>query len=249
MRYFFEIAYKGTNYHGWQRQNNAMTVQQMVEEAFSKIMRTEISILGSGRTDTGVHCEQQFFHIEVDTEIDDTDRFLFKVNNYLPEDIATKNAALVADDAHARFSALSRSYEYRITLVKDAFNAPLRYFFNRPLDIKTMNEAAALLIGKHDFECFSRVKTEVNNFYCDISEANWELAGDDLTFYISANRFLRGMVRAIVGTLLNVGLGKITVDQFKEIINSKDRKKAGAAAPAQGLFLTKVVYPQDIYIN
>lgn len=239
----------GTNYHGWQRQNNAMTVQQMVEEAFSKIMRAEISILGSGRTDTGVHCEQQFFHIEVEEPIKDTDRLLFKINNFLPEDIAIKNAALVDDEAHARFSATSRSYEYRITLVKDAFNAPLRYFFNRPLDIKTMNQAAALLIGKHDFECFSRVKTEVNNFYCDITIANWVLEGDNLTFHIRANRFLRGMVRAIVGTLLNVGLGKITVAQFEEVINSKDRKKAGAAAPAQGLFLTKVVYPPDIFIH
>ncbi|MTI41612.1 tRNA pseudouridine(38-40) synthase TruA [Fulvivirga lutimaris] len=249
MKYLFEIAYKGTNYHGWQRQKNAMTVQQMVEEAFSKIMRTEISILGSGRTDTGVHCEQQFFHIETESEIPDADRLLFKINNYLPEDIAIKNAALVSDNAHARFSAFSRSYEYRMTLVKDPFNAPLRYFFNRPLDIKTMNEAAALLIGKQDFECFSRVKTEVNNFFCDITEAKWVLEGDNLTFYISANRFLRGMVRAIVGTLLKVGLGKITVNQFQEIIDSKDRKNAGAAAPAQGLFLTKVVYPQDIFIN
>jgi tRNA pseudouridine38-40 synthase len=249
MRYFFEIAYKGTNYHGWQRQNNAMTVQQMVEEAFSKIMRTEVSILGSGRTDTGVHCEQQFFHIEVEEAINDTDRLLFKVNNFLPEDIAIKNAILVDDEAHARFSATSRSYEYRITLVKDAFNAPLRYFFNRPLDIKTMNEAAALLIGKHDFECFSRVKTEVNNFFCDMTEAKWVLDGDNLTFHISANRFLRGMVRAVVGTLLNVGLGKITVAQFEEVISSKDRKKAGAAAPAQGLFLTKVEYPDTILVK
>jgi tRNA pseudouridine38-40 synthase len=249
MRYFFEIAYKGTNYHGWQRQKNAMTVQQMVEEAFSKILRTEITILGSGRTDTGVHCEQQYFHVEVESEIDDVDRFLFKVNNYLPEDIAIKNAALVTDDTHARFSAFSRSYQYRMTLVKDPFNASLRCFFNRPLDIKTMNEAAALLIGKHDFECFSRVKTEVNNFYCDITEAKWVLEGDNLTFYISANRFLRGMVRAIVGTLLKVGLGKLTVSQIPEIIDSKERKNAGAAAPAQGLFLTKVEYPNTIFVN
>ncbi len=248
MRYFFEIAYQGTNYHGWQRQKNATTVQQVVEEAFSKILRSEITILGSGRTDTGVHCEQQFFHIEVDSAIEDTDRLLFKINNYLPKDIAIKNAALVTDEAHARFSATARSYEYRITMVKDAFNAPLRYFFNRPLDIKTMNEAAALLIGKHDFESFSRVKTEVNNFYCDITVAHWVQEDDNLTFHITANRFLRGMVRAIVGTLLNVGQGKITVAQVEEIINSKSRKKAGAAAPAQGLFLTKVVYPQDIFI-
>lgn len=249
MRYFFEIAYKGTNYHGWQRQKNAMTVQQMVEEAFSKILRTEITILGSGRTDTGVHCEQQFFHIEIANEIEDIERFLFKVNNYLPEDIVIKKTALVIDNAHARFSALSRSYEYRITLAKDPFNAPLRYFFTRPLDIKTMNQAAALLIGKHDFECFSRVKTEVNNFYCDITIAQWVLKGDNLTFHITANRFLRGMVRAIVGTLLNVGQGKITVEQVAEIIDSKNRKNAGAAAPGQGLFLTKVEYPNTIFVK
>ncbi len=247
MRYFFEIAYNGTNYHGWQRQNNAITVQQLLEEALTKILREETTILGSGRTDTGVHCEQQFFHIERATPINDLEVVVYKVNNFLPEDIAIGQAFLVAGDTHARFSALSRTYEYRITTKKDPFNAPLRYFYNRPLDIKTMNEAAALLLGKHDFESFSRVKTEVNNFLCDITEARWVQQNHELIFHITANRFLRGMVRAIVGTLLKVGAGKMDVAEFKAIIAAKDRKQAGAAAPAQGLFLTGVTYPPEIY--
>lgn len=248
MRYFFEIAYQGTNYHGWQRQNNAISVQQVVEEALSTLLREKIDIVGSGRTDTGVHCRQQYFHIEIDKTIKDLDNLKYRVNNFLPEDIAIGSICAVTVDAHARFTATTRSYQYFITQKKDAFSGPFKYFFNRILDIKTMNEAAALLLGMHDFESFSRVKTDVNTFNCDIKEAYWEQKESELIFNITANRFLRGMVRAIVGTLLDVGTGKISVADFKSIIESKDRKKAGAAAPAHGLYLTAVNYPQEIFI-
>jgi tRNA pseudouridine38-40 synthase len=249
MKYLFEIAYKGTNYHGWQRQLNSISVQEVVEEALTKLLRQETTILASGRTDAGVHCEQQFFHVERETPFVDLDKLIYQLNHYLPGDISISNARHIADDAHARFSPLSRSYTYRMVTTKDPFTPELTYFFDRPLNIKTMNEAAALLIGKKDFESFSRVKTEVNNFFCDISEANWVQQGNQITFYITANRFLRGMVRAIVGTLISVGMGKTTVKEFEEIINAKNRRKAGSSARAHGLFLTKVIYPQDIFIN
>ncbi len=247
MRYLFEIAYKGTNYHGWQRQKNATSVQQVVEETLSTILRTNISIIGSGRTDTGVHCRQQYFHLEFENSM--PDNILFTSNNFLPPDISIKSVRPITDEGHARFSATSRSYEYWISQHKDPFSKDLQYYFNRSLNIKTMNEAAALLIGKKDFESFSRVKTEVNNFICDITEASWEKSGGNLIFHISANRFLRGMVRAIVGTLLEVGLGKKASNSMESIIIAKDRKKAGAAAPAHGLFLTEVIYPQEIFLD
>ncbi len=245
MRYLFEIAYKGTHYHGWQRQKNATTVQEVVEETLSTLLREPTAIVASGRTDTGVHCVQQFFHIETDKEVS-TD-LIYAINNFLPADIAIRNIESIKDDGHARFSALNRKYEYRIHTEKDPFQEKLSYYYHRPLNIKTMNEAAALLLGRKDFESFSRVKTEVNNFFCDITEAYWEINNVHLIFHIRANRFLRGMVRAIVGTLLQVGLGKIAVEQTEIIISAKNRKKAGAAAPAHGLFLTEVCYPSEIF--
>ena len=248
MRYFLEIAYNGNRYHGWQMQPNAISVQQIVEEALSTMMRREMTITGSGRTDTGVHCEQQFFHIDIDdTQL--IDNLTFKLNSYLPPDIAIGSLKPVKEDAHARFSALSRSYEYRISTKKNPFLEDFSYLYPKPLDLTTMNEAASLLLGKQDFESFSKVKTEVNTFFCEITEAVWKPQGDLLIFHITANRFLRGMVRAIVGTLLDVGKGKRTVEEFKSIIEQKDRKSAGAAAPADGLFLTSVVYPDEIFIG
>ncbi|MEQ8924990.1 MAG: tRNA pseudouridine(38-40) synthase TruA [Fulvivirga sp.] len=244
MRYFFEIAYNGTTFHGWQRQKNAKSVQQEVEEALSKVLQSEVSITGSGRTDTGVHCLQQFFHLESDEAL--TEKLSFTLNKMLGPDIAINNMFQVIEEGHARFSALSRKYEYRITTKKDPFQKDFKYFLNRPLNIQTMNDAAALLIGKQDFESFSKVKTEVNNFFCDITEAEWKVNGTDLVFHIRANRFLRGMVRAIVGTLLDVGFGKIAPEEVKNIIIAKNRKQAGSAAPAHGLFLTEVTYPPEI---
>jgi len=247
MRFFFEISYNGTHYHGWQNQKNAIGVQQVVEEALSKLLREGISIVGSGRTDTGVHCVQQYFHSDIEADFNPKD-LVHKLNSFLPKDIAIKNILTVKPEAHARYDAYERSYQYKITRVKDPLLVGYAHYFFRELDVSTMERASALLIGEHDFECFSKVKTDVNHFICDIKEANWNQKGDLLVFNITANRFLRGMVRAIVGTLLDVGNNKITVKQFQEILKSKDRKKAGMNAPPEGLYLTEVKYPKSVFI-
>lgn len=248
MRYFFEITYCGSNYHGWQNQANAIGVQQRVEEVMTKIFREKISILGSGRTDTGVHCVQQFFHADIEKAFD-TEKWIQKLNSFLPKDIAIRTIRAVKPDAHARYDAVERSYEYRITRVKDPMLVGFAFHYFRELDVPTMNRAAALLTGEHDFACFSKVKTDVNHFICDVKKAHWNQTGDLLVFTVTANRFLRGMVRAMVGTLLDVGTGKITTKDFHEIVKSKDRKKAGMNVPAEGLFLMKVKYPAGIFLS
>jgi tRNA pseudouridine38-40 synthase len=246
MRYFFEISYNGTHYHGWQNQKNAVGVQQVVEEALSKLLREEISIVGSGRTDTGVHCVQQFFHADIEKEFNAKD-LVHRLNAFLPKDIAIRNIFPVRHEAHARYDAYERSYQYKITRVKDPLLVGYAYYFFRELDVPTMERASALLLGEHDFECFSKVKTDVNHFICNIKEASWNQKGDVLVFTVTANRFLRGMVRAIVGTLLDVGNGKLTIRQFQEILKSKDRKKAGMNAPPEGLYLTQVKYHKSVF--
>jgi tRNA pseudouridine38-40 synthase len=248
MRYFFEIAYCGTNYCGWQSQLNAKGVQAVVENALSKLLRQDIEIVGSGRTDAGVHCEQQFFHVDV-KEVLDPDLFLGRLNAFLPKDISIQSLHQVKEDAHARYGATERRYEYRITLKKNPFLEGLALHYFKSLDVQTMNQAAALLVGSKDFESFSKVKTDVSNFRCDVRVAEWRQSADLLVFHISANRFLRGMVRAIVGTLLDVGAGKVTVKDFEAILKAKDRKIAGMNAAPYGLFLTKVSYPESILIK
>lgn len=248
MRYFFEIAYNGTNYHGWQRQKNAISVQEVVEKSLSMIVREEVVISGSGRTDTGVHCEQQYFHADIENSFH-LNGLKHQLNSYLPPDISIRSIRRVTDDAHARFTAISRSYEYRITTEKSPFLQNLSYFHPKSLNIQTMNEAATLLLGKQDFEAFSKVKTDVNNFLCEITAAEWVKEKDVYIFKITANRFLRGMVRAIVGTLLNAGKGKMRPEKFQSIVAGKDRKEAGSSAPACGLFLTEVAYPQEIFLD
>ena len=246
MRYFFEISYNGSAYHGWQNQANAIGVQSVVEDALSKLFRKKIVITGSGRTDTGVHCAQQFFHADIENSFNRTD-LVHRLNSFLPRDIAIRSIVPVKPDAHARYDAYERSYEYKITLQKNPLLNGYTFHFFKPVDYKIMNEAARLLKGAQDFTCFSKVKTDVNHFVCDIKKANWVKDGEVLTFHITANRFLRGMVRAIVGTLLDVGTGKITVHDFEKIIQSKDRKKAGMNVPPEGLFLTEVKYPKRIF--
>jgi tRNA pseudouridine38-40 synthase len=248
MRYFFEIAYKGTNYAGWQSQLNAMGVQEVVEDTLSKLLRTEVEIIGSGRTDTGVHCEQQFFHVDIETDFD-TAQFLIRLNSFLPKDIAITSIRKVKEDAHARYSAIERSYEYRVTQKKNPFLEGLALHYFKVVDVQAMNRAAGLLIGFHDFTSFSKVKTDVNNFLCELKRAEWKQEGELLVFHITANRFLRGMVRAIVGTLLDVGTGKISVDGFKSIVESKNRKKAGMNVEPYGLYLTSVKYPSAIFLK
>ncbi len=247
MRYFCEISYNGTNYHGWQNQDNAVGVQEVVENALSKLLREKIGIVGSGRTDTGVHCLQQFFHADIEAEFD-SNQLLQRLNAFLPKDIVIKTILKVKPEAHARYDARARAYEYRITRVKDPFLTQFAYYFFRDLDVSTMNRAAALLRGRHDFRCFSKVKTDVNHFICEVKQAGWNQKGELLVFRITANRFLRGMVRALVGTLLDVGTGKISEKEFREIIHSKDRKKAGMNVPPEGLYLVKVKYPKKIFL-
>jgi tRNA pseudouridine38-40 synthase len=248
MRYFFEITYNGTHYHGWQNQANAVGVQEIVEGALSKIFRTKIEIVGSGRTDTGVHCIQQFFHADIEKEFDEK-TWLVKINSLLPKDIAIRSIKPVRENAHARYDAFERSYQYKITRVKDPLLVGYAYYFFKEVNVANLNRAAALLVGEQDFECFSKVKTDVNHFICNLKAARWNQKGDLLVFSITANRFLRGMVRAIVGTLLDVGTEKITLQEFEAILKSKDRKKAGMNVPPEGLYLTSVKYPKNIFIK
>ncbi|MFZ6014649.1 MAG: tRNA pseudouridine(38-40) synthase TruA [Bacteroidota bacterium] len=247
-RFFFEISYHGKNYNGWQTQSNGIGVQTVVEDALGKLLQQDIKIVGSGRTDTGVHCEQQFFHTDIDNDFD-APQLIQKLNSFLPKDIAIRAVRKVANNASARYDAIERTYRYQITRVKNPMLDGLAWHYFKTLDVQTMNRAAALLLGEHDFECFSKVKTEVNHFLCTITMAEWKEEGDRLTFFISANRFLRGMVRAIVGTLLDVGTGKISTEDFQAIIRSRDRRKAGANVPPHGLYLIKVKYPSEVFVK
>jgi tRNA pseudouridine38-40 synthase len=246
MRFFFEVSYKGTNYHGWQSQKNAVSVQEIIEKVLSIILQEDIKIIASGRTDAGVHCRQQFFHADIERSFDRS-WLLQRINSFLPDDIAILMIKQVLPETHARFDACSRSYSYVISRIKDPFSTEFSYFYRNPVNISTMNEAASLLLGRQNFQSFSKVHTDVSNFVCEITEAEWHEDRHQLIFNISANRFLRGMVRTIVGTLLEVGKEKMDTGTFKKIIEAKNRKKAGAAAPPQGLFLTKVQYPEHIF--
>ncbi|WP_158962734.1 tRNA pseudouridine(38-40) synthase TruA [Myroides fluvii] len=243
MRYFIEFAYNGTAYHGWQLQPNARTVQQTLTEAISTLLRQPIELVGAGRTDAGVHAKQMFAHFDYDLPFDSS-TLIQKMNSFLPPDIVVYQFHSVTEEAHARFDATYRTYEYHMHLFKDAFAHPLSYYHHRPLDIALMNQAAQILFEYEDFECFSKTHTDVFTFNCTIYKAEWAfIDNNQLIFTVSANRFLRNMVRAIVGTLINVGLHKITLDDFRTIIESKDRGQAGFSVPGKGLFLTKVGYP------
>lgn len=214
----------------------------------SKILRTSVSIVASGRTDTGVHCEQQFFHCDLPFPVG-REKLVLQLNSFLPRDIAIRSIRQVKPEASARYDAIERTYRYQITRVKNPFLQGLSWHYFKPLDLDKMNRAAAYMIGERDFECFSKVKTDVNHFICEIKRAGWVERGDELIFTISANRFLRGMVRAIVGTLLDVGTGKINQKEFVSVIQSRDRKKAGQNVPAYGLYLEKVKYPARIFVK
>ena len=241
MRYFIELSYLGKNYHGWQTQPHAISVQEKINKAISTILQEDIIITGAGRTDAGVHASQMFAHFDTDKNLDDN--FTYKLNAILPNDIVIYKTLLVNSEAHARFDAVSRSYEYKIVLGRNPFLLDTSWQLNyTAINVNLMNEAAKLLYEYEDFECFSKVKTDVFTFNCKVTHAEWILKDKELTFYISANRFLRNMVRAIVGTLLNVGLGKISIEDFRKIIESKNRSNAGVSVPAKGLFLTKVSY-------
>ena len=241
MRYFIKFSYNGTNYHGWQSQPNAVTVQETLSKAVSTILNSQIELMGAGRTDTGVHAKIMYAHFDTEAPIQ-VENVVHKLNSFLPKDIAIYDIILVDDQAHARFDAKKRTYEYHIHNTKDPFLTDLSWYYNAKLDTNAMNEAAKLLLFHTDFECFSKVNTDVNTFNCKVTLAQWVQVENKLIFTISADRFLRNMVRAIVGTLINVGLHKITIDQFKSILESKNRSEAGFSVPAHGLYLTEVVY-------
>ncbi|WP_369048978.1 tRNA pseudouridine(38-40) synthase TruA [Tenacibaculum sp. UWU-22] len=241
MRYFIELSYFGKNYHGWQIQPDANSVQAEINKALSIVLQTAVNVVGAGRTDTGVHASQMFAHFDVEKKIQEN--FIYKCNSVLPNDIVVNAFFLVKDDSHARFDAVSRSYEYKIWLGRNPFLLETAWQIHslKP-NVALMNKASDLLLQYSDFESFSKVKTDVYTFNCDVTNAQWVLEGNELTFYITANRFLRNMVRAIVGTLLDVGFGKISVEDFRKIIESKNRSNAGLSVPAKGLFLSKITY-------
>jgi len=241
-RYFLQLSYKGSRYFGWQRQPNEISVQEVLEKALSTVLREDIAVVGAGRTDTGVHASFYVLHFDVSNEIQEPEKLVYHLNRFLPGDIAVQNIKKVNNDFHARFSAASRTYKYFISTVKDPFNTETCYQFTIPLDVEKMNEAAKTLFEYTDFTSFAKLHTDVKTNNCKIFQAEWERNDNKLVFTIKADRFLRNMVRAIVGTLLEIGKGKITGDDFRSIIEMKNRGAAGTSAPPQGLFLVDIGY-------
>ncbi len=241
-RFFIEIQYNGANYHGWQIQENANTVQAEINKALTTFLQEDIMVMGCGRTDTGVHAKEFFAHFDTDKHFEN-DFLTYKLNCILPKDISCKSVFKVQDDVHARFTATSRTYEYWITPTKNPFLTEYAYFFPQQLNLDEMNNAAKELIQQTDFSCFSKSNTDTLTNNCNITFAAWKIADEKLIFTITADRFLRNMVRAIVGTLLEIGSGKLTIADLNKIIASKNRSEAGTSVPAHGLYLTKVTYP------
>lgn len=249
MRYFIELSYRGTAYHGWQAQANGVSVQTTLEAAFTQRFGQPIYVTGSGRTDAGVHAEQQFAHFDVSEPLMLSSALIYSLNCILPDDIAIRTIFPVRPDDHARFSAVSRYYQYHITRQKNAFTNGLTYHFQPHLDVDTMNEACRRLLKHTDFQSFSKARANVTHFRCRLDAAYWQQTDDRLTFHIRANRFLWGMVRTIAGTMVEIGQGRMTLDQFEQIIEAKDRTAAGRAAPANGLYLVEVGYPATVLAN
>jgi tRNA pseudouridine38-40 synthase len=245
LRYFLELSYDGTPFVGWQRQPAGDSVQSCLEDALSILFRKPLTIVGAGRTDAGVHAHQLFAHVDLDEHVDQD--LTFRLNKLLPKEIAVRNVIAVTQDAHARFDAVSRIYRYHITTQKNPFLQKRSYQFAKPLDLDLMNQAAKILIDHKNFKCFSKSKTDVKTYVCDIQQVHWQQNGSELVFFIQANRFLRNMVRAIVGTLIEVGLRKISISDFEAILASRDRSQAGYSVPAHGLYLEKVNYPKHIF--
>lgn len=246
-RYFIKLAYNGANYSGWQIQPNAPSVQQTINEAVSTILQQEINIVGCGRTDTGVHAKEFYAHFDINEDISNkTKDIARRLNHFLPKDISVFKIIPVDSEAHARFDAISRSYKYIVSQRKDPFYKDFSYFIHDNLRIDKMNKAAETLFEFTDFTSFSKLHTQVKTNNCKIMQAYWEEKNHLLVFNITADRFLRNMVRAIVGTLLDVGKNKITIDDFKKIIESKNRSNAGYSVPAKGLFLTHIEYPEEL---
>ena len=249
MRYFLRFAYDGTAFHGSQRQPNGVTVQETMEQALAMIFREPIPLTFAGRTDAGVHAREMYAHFDIGCQLPDAGHVCFRLNGILPDSIAIFDIYSVTDDAHARFSAVRRTYEYHIVDHKDPFLCQQATRVRPGLDFEAMNEAAQLLIGKQDFASFCRTNTDVKTTICDLTRAEWrELGNGHAVFTIAADRFLRNMVRAVVGTLFEVGRGKMTKEQFAEVITQHNRCAAGDSAPAEGLFLVQIDYPQELFL-
>jgi len=247
-RYFIFISFKGSSYHGWQVQPNSVTVQKVIEDTLSTILGESIITTGAGRTDTGVHALVFCAHFDSEKpDLAEKKNILFRLNRFLPKDISASGIIKVRPDAHARFSAISRTYSYFISRIKDPFREDSSWFIHGDLDIKKMNEACELLLRNNDFTSFSKLHSDVKTNLCTVYSANWNESESRMIFTIRADRFLRNMVRAIVGTMVEIGTGKLAIQEFESIIHAKDRSRAGKSAPAKGLFLTEIEYPAEIY--
>ncbi len=248
-RYFLELAYDGTAYHGWQKQKNARCIQETVREALRLISGEPVELTGAGRTDAGVHAWEYYAHFDLEKKLSESARkkIVFQLNGFLPHDIVIYNILPVKPDANARFSAISRTYKYVISKKKNPFLREYSFSYYGNLDIVLMNQAARILTETEDFTSFSKVDTDTKTNLCNVTFAEWTEEGDELVFTISANRFLRNMVRAIVGTLLELGRGRIGLDEFRGIIERKNRSAAGGSVPARGLFLAGIAYPREIF--
>ncbi|MCD8073169.1 MAG: tRNA pseudouridine(38-40) synthase TruA [Alistipes sp.] len=251
MRYFLELSYKGTAYHGWQKQENAVSVQGILEESLSKLLREHAAVTGAGRTDTGVHAAYYVAHFDSDNfdprSPEEHDSFLYHLNSILPYDIAVRSVTRVSPRAHARFDAVMREYTYRIVLRKDAFGRDTAWQMRSSLDVEAMNYAAGKLLEYEDFTTFCKLHSDNKTNICRINHAVWETNGDGLTFTIRSDRFLRNMVRSLVGTLVEVGRGKMSIEGFEKALAARNLKYAGCTAPAGGLFLSDVRYPETIF--
>ncbi|MEG1660558.1 MAG: tRNA pseudouridine(38-40) synthase TruA [Bacteroides sp.] len=248
-RYFIYLAYDGTDYHGWQIQPNGISVQACVMKALSTFLRREVHVTGAGRTDAGVHASLMVAHFDFPEELD-TDNVKEKLNRLLPLDISVYQVRRVLPDANARFAAVARTYKYYVTSTKQAFNRQYRWRMYGELDYEQMNEAAQTLFDYTDFTSFSKLHTDAKTNICHLTHAAWTKVDEDTwVFTIRADRFLRNMVRAIVGTLIEVGRGKLSLEGFRQVIEQHDRGKAGTSAPANGLFLVNVEYPEEIFLT
>ena len=248
-RYFIFISYKGTSYHGWQIQPNSVTVQKIMDEALSVVLNEKISTTGAGRTDTGVHAMIFCAHFDsTSPDLLTIKNLVFRLNQYLPPDISVNSLKKVVPEANARYSAVSRTYKYYISRIKDPFSDNSSWFLHGNIDIRAMNEACSLLFHHSDFTSFSKLHSGAKSNICKIYQARWDGSDNSLEFTIKADRFLRNMVRAIVGTMVEIGFGKKDLKEFEEILLAKDRCRAGKSAPAKGLFLVDIEYPEEIFM-
>ena len=245
MRYFISLAYKGTHFHGWQTQPNAVSVQERINQGLSVLLKENVKIMGAGRTDTGVHAKQMYAHFDTNILFDESE-ICYRLNAFLEDSILIKSIFKVANQTHARFHATARTYEYWLCQNKNPFLTESAWLMYSNLDFDLMNKAAAYLIEVKDFSSFAKVHADVKTHICDVRKAAWVYENDKWVFTIEADRFLRNMVRAIVGTLIEVGKKKMSLHSFKSIINKKDRGEAGTSAPAKGLYLVKIDYPKGL---